>query len=153
MQLVELFTIRANLGETSMIGAAPSGVRAIAEVVGGTFSGVRLRGDVLTPGADWVVIGDGYGELDVRLNLKTDDGVSIYMHYTGVMEQNEASMAALGGGPETQYGDSYFVSQPRFECGDERYAWLNHVVAVAEGRVLPGAVEYCVYECRPGGAA
>lgn len=152
MQLVELFTIRAQLGDTSLIGAGPSGVRAIAEVVSGSFEGERLRGEVLTPGADWVVIGDGVGELDVRLNLKTDDGVGIYMHYTGVMEQNEASMAALAGGPETQFGDSHFVSQPRFECGDEKYAWLNRVVAVAEGRVLPSAVEYKVYECLPGSA-
>jgi hypothetical protein len=36
--------------------------------------------------------------------------------------------------------------QPRFETGDPRYAWLNRVVAVAEGRVLPNAVEYRVYE-------
>ena len=34
-----------------------------------------------------------------------------------------------------------------FETGDERYAWLNSVVAVAEGRVLPNAVEYRVYAC------
>ena len=150
MKLIELFTIRARLGNTSMVGTAPSGTRAIAEVVGGSFEGERLKGEVLTPGADWVVIGDGYGELDVRLNLKTDDGASIYMHYTGVMEQNKAVQTALGGGTETQFGDSYFVTQPRFECGHEKYVWLNRVVAVAEGRALVGSVEYRVYECQPG---
>ena len=150
MKLIELFTIRAQLGNTSMVGTAPSGTRAIAEVVGGSFEGERLKGEVLTPGADWVVIGDGYGELDVRLNLKTDDGASIYMHYTGVMEQNKAVQTALGGGAETRFGDSYFVTQPRFECGHKNYAWLNRVVAVAEGRALAGSVEYRVYECQPG---
>lgn len=29
-----------------------------------------------------------------------------------------------------------------------RYQWLVNTVAVAEGRVVPGAVEYKVYACR-----
>jgi len=39
---------------------------------------------------------------------------------------------------------------PRFETGDPRYAWLNAVVAVAEGRVLPNAVEYRVFQVSNG---
>jgi len=38
------------------------------------------------------------------------------------------------------------MTQPRFETGDPRYAWLNSTVAVSQGRVLPNAVEYRVYE-------
>ena len=38
------------------------------------------------------------------------------------------------------------MTQPRFETGDPNYAWLNSVVAVAEGRALPSAVEYRVYQ-------
>jgi hypothetical protein len=38
------------------------------------------------------------------------------------------------------------MTQPRFETGDPRYAWMNSIVAVAEGRVLPGAVEYRVFQ-------
>ncbi len=45
-----------------------------------------------------------------------------------------------------QYGDTYFMTQPRFETGDPRYQWINRIVAVAEGRVLPNAVEYHVYQ-------
>ncbi len=33
----------------------------------------------------------------------------------------------------------------RFETEDERYAWLNSVVAVGQGRVASGAAEYLVY--------
>ncbi len=149
MKLEHLFTIRADLGTSYPIGAARGGVRAIAEVTGGAFEGERLRGDVLTPGADWAVVeGDGFIELDVRLNLRTDDGAGIYMTYTGVLEQNEVVASAMRSGGETQYGDSHFLTQPRFECGDERYAWLNRVVAVAEGRMVPSAVEYRVYACQ-----
>ena len=70
----------------------------IAEVASGTFEGERLKGTVLTPGADWVVINEGFGEVDVRLNLLCDDGARIYMYYTGVLEQNEAALEALSGG-------------------------------------------------------
>lgn len=150
MQLHELFTIRISLGDTTVVGKGPSGLRAIAEVSGGSFEGERLRGNVLTPGADWVVIGDGFGELDVRLNLLCEDGASIYMYYGGVLEQNEAALAALNGNGETDYGDHYFVTQPRFECGHEGYEWLNRTVAIGEGRLFSGGVEYRVFECRPG---
>ena len=138
MKLEHLLTIRADLGTSHPIGQAHGGIRAIAEVTGGSFEGPRVRGTVLTPGADWARVEDGYVELDVRLNLKTEDGAGIYMTYTGVLEQNKAAIHALRERGETQFGDHQFVTQPRFECGDERYAWLNQVVAVAEGRLLSG---------------
>ena len=148
MQLEHLFTIRADLGTSHPIGTAHGGIRAIAEVVGGNFEGKRLRGAVLTPGADWAKVEDGHIELDVRLNLKTDDGAGIYMTYTGVLEQNTTIAEAMSEGGESQYGDNQFLTQPRFECGDERYAWLNQVVAIAEGRMVSNGVEYRVYACR-----
>ena len=50
----------------------------------------------------------------------------------------------LGG--ETDFGDQYFRTTPRFETGDPRYAWLNQSTFVAEGRILPErTVEYKVY--------
>ena len=150
MKLNELFTIRISLGDSSVIGNGPSGLRVIAEVAGGTFEGERLKGTVLTPGADWVVLDGPYGEVDVRLNLLCEDGARIYMRYTGVLEQNEAATAALSGNGETNFGDHYFVTQPRFECGHEGYEWLNRLVAIGEGRLVNGEVEYRVYECRPG---
>ena len=62
----------------------------------------------------------------------------------------EGVNAALAGSGGTDYGEHYFMTQPRFETGDPRYAWLNTVVAVGEGRVLPGAVEYRVFQVVPG---
>ena len=59
---------------------------------------------------------------------------------------NEKVNAALEQGEWTEYGDTYFMTQPRFETGDSRYKWLNAVMAVAEGRIKPGAVEYRVLE-------
>jgi len=61
------------------------------------------------------------------------------MQYHGTLEMNERVLAAMAKGEPLDYGDTYFMTSPRFETGDERYAWVNHVIAVAEGRVLPNA--------------
>jgi hypothetical protein len=59
---------------------------------------------------------------------------------------NEKMQAAMAAGQGTEFGDQYFRTTPRFETGDERYAWLNQAVFVSEGRIYPGlGVEYRVY--------
>jgi hypothetical protein len=151
MQLTPLLKLRAYLGDSITIGKVPIGTRSIGVVTGGTFEGERLKGTVLTPGADWVLFDERrIGRIDVRLILKTDDGANIYMQYFGVLQLNTAMQTAFAEGTETQFGDNYFMTQPRFETGDERYSWLNDVVAVAEGRAIAGGVEYLVYACDAG---
>ncbi len=86
------------------------------------------------------------GHLDVRATLETGDGAYIYVQYYGVIVLNERVQRALAAGETPDFGDTYFVTQPRFETGDDRYKWLNRVMAVGEGRPLAGAVEYRVYE-------
>ena len=147
MKLEHLMDYRADLKPPVEIGRGPLGTRSIFDVVGGHAEGPRLLGTLLASGADWLLVDDGgVGRLDVRGTLATDDGAHIYIHYHGVLELNEKVRNALMKGEPCDYGDSYFMTQPRFETGDERYAWLNKLVAVAEGRVLPNAVEYRVYE-------
>lgn len=152
MKLEPLLTYRADLKPPQEVGAGPFGNRMIFEVTGGDFDGRAISGKLLTCGGDWLLAGaDGYGRLDVRATFATGDGALIYMQYYGVIEMNAGVMGALGGGEATDYGDQHFMTAPRFETGDERYAWLNQVVAVAEGRVLPTpAVEYRVYRCVNG---
>jgi hypothetical protein len=151
MKLEPLMTYRADLKAPVEVGAGPFGRRTIFDVTGGTAEGPRLRGRLLASGGDWLLVDDaGVGRLDVRGTLETHDGARIYVHYHGVLELNEAVRGALARGEATDYGDTYFMTQPRFETGDPRYAWLNRVVAVAEGRVLPGAVEYRVYHVANG---
>ena len=146
-KLEYLMTFKADLKPPVDVGGGPSGTRQIYDVTGGSFEGPRLKGSVLASGGDWLLVGnDGVGRLDVRATLETDDGARIYVQYYGVLVLNEGVAKALSEGGETQYGDTYFMTQPRFETGDPNYAWLNSVVAVAEGRALPGAVEYRVYQ-------
>lgn len=148
MRLEPLMTYHADLCTPVTVGAGPYGNRLIVEVSGGAFEGPRLRGKLLTGGGDWLLIdADGVGHLDVRATFETHDGAAIYVQYYGRLEITDAVMAALGGSGQTGFGDQYFFSQPRFETGDARYRWLNRVIAVGQGRVLPNRVEYQVFEC------
>lgn len=148
MKLELLMTCHADLREpTLLVGPGPAGIRAIAEVAGGTVEGPRIKGTVRPGGGDWFLLGnDGVGRLDVRTTIETDDGAYIYMQYHGVSPSPGPVTMALAGGPPTEYGNPSIITTPRFETGDERYLWLNSVVAVAEGRALPNVAEYRVYQ-------
>jgi len=146
VKLEFLMEYHVDLKPPVQVGRGPLGTRTVFDVVGGHARGPRVSGSFLASGADWILIDDsGIGRLDVRGTLATDDGAHIYVHYHGILEMNEKVLSALTRGESTDYGDTYFMNQPRFETGDERYAWLNRIVAVGEGRVLPNAVEYRVF--------
>ncbi len=146
MNLEFAFTIFGSLKPPVEVGAGPFGTRRFFEVTGGKVEGERLKGKVLTGGGDWLLVGsDGFGQLDVRAQMITDDGASIYAYYTGLLEVNQKVAEAVANGGSTDYGDQYFRTTPRLETGDARYAWLNQSLFVGEGRVRPGAVEYRVY--------
>jgi hypothetical protein len=147
MQLEPLMTLRIHANALLEVGTGPYGTRLVSNAAGGTFEGPRLRGNVLPSGGDWLLVdAEGGWHLDVRLVLETDDGARIYVQYYGVLVMNEATNAALAQGGSTAYGDTYFMTQLRFETGDIRYSWLNQVVAVGEGRLEPDAVEYRVLQ-------
>ena len=88
---------------------------------------------------------DGFGRLDVRGQLQTDDGAVLYLSYTGLLDRNAKVQAATASGGETRYDDQYFRTRPRIESGDPRYAWVNTTMFVARGRIVPGGVEYEAY--------
>ena len=150
MKLEKLMTYHADLRVPQPVGEGPFGNRMIVEVTGGWFEGARFKGAFLTCGGDWLLAhADGYGRLDVRGTLLTDDGAHIYMQYSGIIQLTDGVMAVLGGGDtSTDYGDQNFFTAPRFETGDARYQWINRIQSVSEGRVVAGpSVEYNVYQC------
>lgn len=151
MRLEPMMLLTATIGTNLPVGDGGTGNRVVANVTGGHFEGARLRGSVQASGADWVVIDPhGYGRVDVRLVLTTHDGANIYVQYLGLLEQNAAIGRAFADRGATEFGDAYFVTQLRFETGHPDYRWLNHRLAVGEGRLRPGAVEYRVWELLPG---
>jgi hypothetical protein len=126
------------VGSGTFVGAVPTGMRLIVDILGGTFSGPRLSGTVLRSGADWALMtADGYARLDLRFTLLTNDGASIYVQAHGLLEVNDAVNQRAGN--PTEFGDCYFMTQLRFETGAPAYAWLNSRFAVGQGRLGPVA--------------
>ena len=146
MNLVHEFTFHALLKPPVPIGPGPIGTRMYYEVAGGEITGERLRGTVLG-GGEWALIGpDGFLRVDVRAQAKTHDDAFLYIQYVGLLELNEKVQAALPNNTGTSFGDQYFFTNPRFETGDPRYAWLNTTFFIGEGRAIPGpGVEYRVW--------
>ena len=147
MNLEPEFTYDAKLEPALVPGAGPYGTRMVMTVIGGQVKGERISGALVGAGADWAVIGpDGWARLDVRAQIRTDDGAVIYVSYGGLLELTEKVMAAVSSGTVgTEFEDQYFRTTPRLETGDERYAWVNQTMFVARGHMIPGGVEYEVY--------
>ena len=118
-----LLTLRLSTAPTQEIGAGPHGKRITFPIIGGSFEGPRLRGQVLAGGDDWgIVRADGVIELDLRVTLQTEDGALIHMTFEGMRDD------AAPGGP-------YFRTLPRFETADPKYAFLNRLLAVGIGEI------------------
>lgn len=127
-----LFHFHATLAAPIPVPNGPQGTRLIVPITGGTIAGPRINGTVESLGADWLTMrADGSAQLDVRALLRTDDGAVIHTSYKGLMTPGE-------NGPR-------IITAPLFETGDEKYAWLNHVQALAIGAPGQGSVTYDVY--------
>ena len=119
-----------------IIANGPNGTRVIATATKGRMSGPVLNAELVPniAGGDWVTArANGTISLDVRIVLRTDDGADILMTYLGYGKRNDA------GGLDLR-------TSPRFESGDERYAWLNDAFCVGYGHVDAEGVHYDVYE-------
>jgi uncharacterized protein DUF3237 len=136
IELVPLCEVTGTLEPLDMPGT-PTGHRVVFEVVEGRLEGERLSGKAVSAGADWILIGpDATGMLDVRFTAETDDGALIYVQYHGRTDVSQ--------GP----GSAPIYVAPRFETGDERYAWLNKIQAVGKGTLSGNVVTYEWYEVR-----
>jgi hypothetical protein len=143
-----LTTLRLAVAFDAMtsIGKTPGGHRQIAPVTGGTFEGQRLGG-VVVGGADWVIHrADGVMVIDVRLTLRTHDGASIYLTYQGRFLAGEAAMARFRKGELLDPSEYSLAIVAKFECGDERYQWLNNVIAVGAGEQTGTGPTYILHE-------
>lgn len=141
------FTVTATLGLQQVVGAGPYGLRIVIPVNGGTVQGHRINGHVVSSGADWLLVGgDRFARVDVRIQIVTDDDATIYAHYEGVLELNDAALTASAThGAESSFDDQYFRTAPRFETGAAQYAWLQQSTFVGKGRMSADGVQYEVF--------
>jgi hypothetical protein len=147
LKLRNLFRAEIALGPAQELGASPLGRRRIIPITGGRFAGERMSGRVLPGGADWQVLrADGVADLDARYTLETEDGALIYVKNHGYRHGPREVLERLAAGEDIDPTLYYMRTTPLFETGDERYAWLNRIVAVATGARRPTAVELDVFE-------
>ncbi|MDY7547720.1 DUF3237 domain-containing protein [Glaciimonas sp. CA11.2] len=129
------------------IGNVPTGRRIIAPVDGGRFEGDRLRGEVLPDGADWVRFrSDGVMEIDVRTTLKTSDDALIFLRYRGLAHASPENMQRFIQRETQPYENVYARTSLTFETEAPQYAWLNKVIAVANGTRTDTGPMYEVFE-------
>ncbi len=146
MKLEPLMNFRNALEQIQAIGDAPFGQRVTYIAGEGTFEGPRLKGRILPGGGDWLLKGrDGLSFLDVRKTFETDDEALIHVSYTGLYRFSDPLTAKLNVGGASEFGETLFQTQLRFETGDQRYDWLNETLAVGEGRETSDRVEYRVF--------
>jgi hypothetical protein len=147
-RLEHLFDMHADLDLPQVI-AGPAGTRQIFVVTGGRIEGPAFKADILPGSGDWTLSRpDGAVQLDVRATAKTDDGALIYVTYSGLIILKPEQMGRIFGGEDVPISEYYFYTNPMFQTGDERYAWLNQVLAVARGKAVPGGVEYRAWAVR-----
>jgi hypothetical protein len=140
-------TLTVDFAGMVSIGQTPAGLRRIAPVTGGHFTGERLTGTVLPGGNDWVVNReDGVMVIDVRLTLQTDDGAMIYLTYQGRLLAGAEAMARFRKGGLLDSHEYSLAMFAKFECGDGRYAWLNNVIAVGTGEQTATGPIYSIFE-------
>jgi len=149
-QLEFLFEVALEIAPPHAIGENPHGNRAIIPVTGGSFEGPRLKGKVLPGGADCLLIRpDGVGELDVRETWQTEDGALLYVTKRGYFTNVSAVIPRFMAGESIPHEEYYFVVTQYFETGAAQYAWLQQVVAIGMGSLLPGGgIGYQVFAVR-----
>jgi hypothetical protein len=131
LELVPLFTCTVSLAPT--INVSPTLV--VGEVTAATITGERINGTMKGhAAADWLKVSpEGYGTLDVKITYETNDGAVIHATYSGRLQFDTMNVYAA----------------PLFHTGDERYAWMNRIQAVAKGQFQPdGSLIYEMYELR-----
>ncbi|MEH2394553.1 MAG: DUF3237 domain-containing protein [Nostoc sp.] len=138
LQLVHEFTFQVACSHPHEAGAGPYGNRQYYELTGGRIEGSRLNGKLLGSGSDWMLTGpDGYIRMDVRVQIETEDGAVICVHYFGPAEANEKLRRSVTAIAPTAFADQSIHSHWVLETGDPRYAWINQAVFVGHGRLLP----------------
>ncbi len=116
-ELEHVLDLKVKLDGSFGVGQTVHGNRFVIPITGGTFEGPRIKGEVLSGGADYQLqnMDKGRTDLEAIYCIRTDDGVSIHVRNTGIIAGN------------------YFYCTPKFEAPlDSKYAWINNGIYVCK---------------------
>ena len=80
--------------------------------------------------------------------MRTNDGVLIHYEARGIIKSLPTDSQRLAAGEVLSFDETYVRTTPKFETADERYAWLNEVVAVGYNILSPNHIDYRIYRVR-----
>ncbi len=127
-----LVKLVVDVGELVSMGSAPLGERRVVNILGGTFEGPGMRGDVLPGGADWQIArSDGVLDIDAHYTLKEYRGGLVRVVSQGYRHGPSEVLAALARGEDVDPAKYFFRTIMRFETGAPYLDWLNKTIAVA----------------------
>jgi len=116
-------------------------------IVGGTVNGGRMRGVVLSGGADaqCIRLSDGFARIDASYALRHEDGTEIAIRNLGIRRGPQEVIARLAAGESVDPALYYFRASPTFEVGAGPHQWLTEHLFVCMGKRWPNAVELDIY--------
>lgn len=145
-----LFNIRVTLRDPLNVGISYAGHRIIYDVESGIVEGEKVKGKLKPSGGDWVIRHpNGTFTLDVKICIETDDGAMIFLSWRGrlvIPEHLIGKVISKDTCDEVDKDEYYFRNLIMIETGDERYQWLNNIVAISQGQLIPEGIQYYVME-------
>ena len=131
----KIFSIKASVGEwQSSVGEYLKLKTIYAPYDKGVFDGIA-KGKVLPVGGDFPLYylenGNTFSDLDIDMVLMTDDNEKIYCKATGVFNYVTETFESIK-----------FQTHWRFRTSSEKYKFLNDVMGIGFGYVLPADSEY-----------
>lgn len=126
-----LYRSVVRLGPAIQVGETARGMRRIIPIIGGTFEGPNMRGEILPMGWDWQLDrSDGCTEIVADYFLRTDDGVVINVVNSGAL-----CRPGEDGVPRP------VRTSPVFEAPLGKYAYLGQAAAVGTLGFDPSVTE------------
>ena len=102
------------------IGRTPLGMRRRVPITGGSFAGPRIRGTVLSGGADWQLQrADDWTVIEADYMMRAQDGALIHVRNVGLTNSRVAGATSR-----------YLRAVPRFEAPDGPHGWLNQAIFI-----------------------
>jgi len=134
------FTIMFTVGATHDVGDTQFGKRRQLDIKGGSITGDRLQGTVLTGGLDYeLTLSNGAMELEEINILKTSDNTTIFMRTCGVAAPGDATVRIV---PDIEAPTSSTAN-----------AWLNTTKLVGTRTVSAGKIQLDVYDVSKAAAS
>lgn len=147
IELVHVADFTVLVAEPIEIGSAAAGARRIIPITGGDASGPKLRGRILSAGADFQILRrDDVAELHARYALQTIEGALIYIENTGFRHGPPDAMEKIRRGEPVDPAQVYFRTAMRFETAAESHLWLTRHLFLASGARRPDKVELAIYQ-------